>query len=410
MIVFLLQITLACPKDAVCTTVSVPLVEGLASVQVQQWSYTEARHPPIYFIAGGPGQSGVSLAPYIAPLFAKTNRDIVFYEPLGMHVDSDFSCSAQSSLEDIFSQQKTITKCIYPEGFVPLDYTSIQSAHHIEAIRKAHGHEKIVIFGSSYGTRIAQLYAQEYPSVVSAIIFDGVLPIGEYIGKSKTAEEVLHLVLKDEGMAMLHSILDSLHHPIEIPDPFIEDTKSKLFVQRESFLLALHGALYRTADQHALPNTLREIQEGNWVPFLSGVYKRIQEPYSPGLYLSVFCAEDWRMMCTENDSFFPFCSYISAECTQWPHVEMRYDKKKSTIPTLILQGSRDPVSSPTFAKNVQKQFPNGYMVSFLEEAHGVSMTTCGRAIVHSFLNSQKAQDLDIRPSCRNKIHIDTNDE
>jgi len=410
MIFLLTQIILACPTNAVCRDVSVPLVNGSASLKVQQWSYTEEDNIPIYFIAGGPGQSGVALAPYIAPLFARSKRDIIFYEPLGMNEDTEFSCSKASSLEEIFSQQKTTTQCVFSKDFSPVDYTSIQSAHHIEAIRRANGHEKIIVLGSSYGTRIAQLYAQEYPSAVSAMILDGALPIGEYIGNSKTAEEVLNLVLKDEGMTMLQSILVSLLHPIEIPNPFIEKTKSNLFIQRESFLLALHGALYRTSDQHALRNTLREIQEDNWVPFLSGVYKRIQEPYAPGLYLSVFCAEDWRMMCAENDSFFPFCQSITAECTNWPHVEMRYRKTKSIIPTLILQGSRDPVSSLQFAKDVKEQFPNGYMIAFLEEGHGVSMTTCGRAIVLSFLNRKKEEDLRIRPSCQSKIRIHSSDE
>ena len=56
------------------------------------------------------------------------------------------------------------------------DYTTADTVADIEAIRQAGGYEKLVMYGTSYGTKVAERYAQTYPSHVSALVLDSVVP------------------------------------------------------------------------------------------------------------------------------------------------------------------------------------------------------------------------------------------
>ena len=55
-------------------------------------------------------------------------------------------------------------------------YTTADTVADIEAIRQAGGYEKLVLYGTSYGTKVAEEYAQAYPSHVEALVLDSVVP------------------------------------------------------------------------------------------------------------------------------------------------------------------------------------------------------------------------------------------
>ena len=51
-------------------------------------------------------------------------------------------------------------------------YTTRESVEDIEAIRQATGYEKLVLYGTSYGTKVALEYAERYPQHVEALVLD----------------------------------------------------------------------------------------------------------------------------------------------------------------------------------------------------------------------------------------------
>jgi pimeloyl-ACP methyl ester carboxylesterase len=55
-------------------------------------------------------------------------------------------------------------------------FTTAQSVADIEAIRQAGGYEKLVLYGTSYGTKVAERYAQSYPTHVEGLVLDSVVP------------------------------------------------------------------------------------------------------------------------------------------------------------------------------------------------------------------------------------------
>ena len=69
-----------------------------------------------------------------------------------------------------------LAECAAQIGPTRSDYTTAQTVADIEAIRQAGGYEKLVLYGTSYGTKVAERYAQTYPDRVSALVLDSVVP------------------------------------------------------------------------------------------------------------------------------------------------------------------------------------------------------------------------------------------
>ena len=68
-------------------------------------------------------------------------------------------------------------------------YTTADSVADIEAIREAGGYEKLILYGTSYGTKVALQFAQDHPEQVQALVLDSVvLPDGpDQLLRSTTA-------------------------------------------------------------------------------------------------------------------------------------------------------------------------------------------------------------------------------
>ncbi|MGH2834246.1 MAG: alpha/beta hydrolase [Solirubrobacteraceae bacterium] len=127
-------------------------------------------------LAGGPGQAAnpfaAEFAQALGPIIA--TRDLIVFDQRGTGNSHPLSCHAFEG--HIASSHKAITTCAQQIGPARAFYTTAQSVQDIEAIRQAGGYEKLVLYGTSYGTKVAERYAQEYPQYVQALILDSVVP------------------------------------------------------------------------------------------------------------------------------------------------------------------------------------------------------------------------------------------
>ena len=83
------------------------------------------------------------------------------------------------SLEDFGgggSASSLLARCATEIGPSRGAFTTQESVADIEAIRVAAGYEKLVLYGTSYGTKVALEYAERYPQHVEALVLDSVVP------------------------------------------------------------------------------------------------------------------------------------------------------------------------------------------------------------------------------------------
>src|ERR1035437_7549715 len=129
--------------------------------------------------AGGPGQATLPLGEFIAQAISPAlgSRDLLLFDQRGTGSSDPLSCSALEELNAI-SEAKLNEQCALDIGPARGDFTTAESVQDIEALRKAGGYEKLVLYGTSYGTKLALNYAERYPQRVESLVLDSVVPSG----------------------------------------------------------------------------------------------------------------------------------------------------------------------------------------------------------------------------------------
>jgi pimeloyl-ACP methyl ester carboxylesterase len=168
-----------------CTTVPVPLSRsGLAAgtlslgLERKQAGATPGK-TAVLALAGGPGQAALPLGEFIAKALAPAlgTRDLLVFDQRGTGTSNPLSCGALRDFSGIPIQ--AFEHCALELGPARGAYTTQESVEDIESIRKAAGYEKLVLYGTSYGTKVAEEYAERYPQNVEAMVLDSVvLPSG----------------------------------------------------------------------------------------------------------------------------------------------------------------------------------------------------------------------------------------
>jgi pimeloyl-ACP methyl ester carboxylesterase len=167
-----------------CTTVNVPLdrtgvLPGTIPLSVERKLAGAApSRDAVVALAGGPGQATLPLDEFIAQAIAPalSSRDLLLFDQRGTGSSAPLSCSALEepirgqSLGHLFEQ------CALDIGPARGAFTTQESVEDIEALRKAAGYEELVLYGTSYGTKVALEYAAQHPDHVESLVLDSVVP------------------------------------------------------------------------------------------------------------------------------------------------------------------------------------------------------------------------------------------
>jgi pimeloyl-ACP methyl ester carboxylesterase len=166
-----------------CTSVPVPLDRsGQASgtiglsVELKQAGPAQSQSA-VLALAGGPGQAALGLGEFMAKAMAPAlgTRDLVVFDQRGTGTSDPLGCSAfeKFSTKPIYELYR---ECALEIGPARGGYTTQESVEDIESIRQAMGYEKLVLYGTSYGTKVAEEYAERYPQYVESLVLDSVIP------------------------------------------------------------------------------------------------------------------------------------------------------------------------------------------------------------------------------------------
>jgi pimeloyl-ACP methyl ester carboxylesterase len=128
-------------------------------------------------LAGGPGQAALPLASYLAEAIAPAlgTRDLLLFDQRGTGASGALACPALTSAPELAKAKsggEIIEHCARQLGPARGAYTTRESVDDIEAVRQAAGYEKLVLYGTSYGTKVALQYAERYPQHVESLVLD----------------------------------------------------------------------------------------------------------------------------------------------------------------------------------------------------------------------------------------------
>jgi pimeloyl-ACP methyl ester carboxylesterase len=173
-------------KDrTLCGSVTVPLdrsggLPGTIALRVRAVppAHGTATGAPILALAGGPGQAAVPLLEafeqVLDPVLA--TRELIVFDQRGTGGSGSLRCAAFGRIGSIAS---TVGKCASELGPARAHYATADSVADIEALRAALGVDRLVVYGTSYGTKVALSYAAVHPEHVERLLLDSVvLPEG----------------------------------------------------------------------------------------------------------------------------------------------------------------------------------------------------------------------------------------
>ena len=129
-------------------------------------------------LAGGPGQAALPFAEQFASVLGPiiATRDLIVFDQRGTGLSDPLSCRGVGSSSGGGREGPAIAACAAKIGRARPFFTTDQSVADIEAIRQAGGYEKLILYGTSYGTKVAERYAQSYPTHVEGLVLDSVVP------------------------------------------------------------------------------------------------------------------------------------------------------------------------------------------------------------------------------------------
>lgn len=362
--------------------------------------------PPIVYLDGGPGGSGIGL--YRVEEYKRTFDalravgDVILLGQRGTGFSTPrLSCrdaNAPPVPTDIFVSAARMAEVLSPgtircaeelrqKGIDLAAYNTNASADDLEDLRKALGAPKITLFGFSYGTHLALAAVRRHPESIDRLILAGTEGPDHTQKLPHTYDFQLVRLAQLEGQADLvtftHDVLARLDKaPIEV------DAKgTKLLIGREGFQYLLRQDLGDTNDTANVIRMIRDTARGDYAMLGAFAARRYGE-FGGGrslMGMAMDCAsgvspERMARINRENPNSllgvmtnYPFPMVCDA--LKLPALPDSYRAPiVSALPALFISGSLDSNTPPYQAEEVRWGFPNSVHVIVENAGHESTLT------------------------------------
>jgi pimeloyl-ACP methyl ester carboxylesterase len=437
-----------------CATLEVPLsrsstVSGTVALSIERLQAgSSPSRTAVVGLAGGPGQAADPLAAAMAREMAPALgiRDLVVFDQRGTGSSGPLSCSALEGGESLATIGQAFEHCALEIGPARGAYTTRESVADIEALREAMGYEKLVLYGTSYGTKVALEYAERYPQYVEAMVLDSVVaperddpfelatfkamkPVFEELCSqgacagitSNPLGDIARLVQRMQKHALSGTVYDGTGHGHRAE---MSDVDLLNLIGAGDLNPALR-ALLPASVQSALrgdPTPLLRLNllaEG-LVPNLPGVPLASSDGLDEALFADTTCEEQsfpWQRAASPKtregealgalralpaSDFYPFdapvawANSLAPACAGWPNIAPAPPAiaPLPDVPTLILSGEQDLRTPTAGAEAVAARIPGSQLLTVPYTGHsvlGTEFSGCAESAVKAFFAGAAVQ-------------------
>ncbi len=375
-------------------------------------------------LAGGPGQAGIPFAEQTVSLLGGiiSTRDLIVFDTRGTGFSHALSCpSLESSAAAANPPGAAISQCALHIGPARSFYTTADSVADIEAIRVAGGYEKLVLYGTSYGTKLAEEYAQDYPGDVEALVLDSVVPPNGPDPFSRATFAAVPRILRQlcarracahitrDPTADLTSVISRLHNHVRRARWIDGHGRShRIGISSYALLEILVAGDLEPTLRAEFPAAVRAAVHGDYAP-LARLLEHARsseeaedepppEGFDTALYYATTCEEDlfpWSRSATASTRLAEARARIAAlgeraiapftpsdvlelsdmpACAFWPYstpAPSVLEAPFPNVPTLILSGADDLRTPTANAREVAAQIPGSKLLVVPNTGHSV---------------------------------------
>lgn len=449
-----------------CTTLAVPLdrsvpLPGTISLSIaRKRAGVGQTRSAVLALAGGPGQAALPLSEFIASAIAPAlvDRDLLVFDQRGTGKSDPLNCP-------IFDNQRAVDAantssavgalvelCALQIGPSRGAFTTPESAEDIEAIRRAFGYEKLVLYGTSYGTKVALQYAERYPEHVESLVLDSVVPadgrepfgvpsfqaVGPVLDElcanhacagitSNPLADLARLTARLRKRALRGFAFDGAGHRHPVSMDELDLWRLLGAGDLDPALRALLPAAMRSVLAGDPEPLLRlDLIAQGFIPSLPGgpidpeAERAAQEEENNALYFATTCEETafpWQrtaplatrakealaaLGAVPAPDFFPFdpntalTAEATLECERWPDAAPAPAPAQPlpNVPALILSGAQDLRTPTSYARSVAAQIPDAQLLVVPYTGHSVigsDVSDCAMEAMDAFFASAHVQ-------------------
>jgi pimeloyl-ACP methyl ester carboxylesterase len=389
----------------------------------------------IIALAGGPGQPALPFAEQFAEVLGPIadTRDLIVFDERGIGLSQPLSCHAFERPNLYRSFGALIQACGSQLGPSRVFYTTADTVADIEAIRVAGGYEKLVLYGTSNGTKVAEQYAQEYPGHVEALILDSALtPAGPEPLERQTFEAIPRVLrqvcaahacahVTPNPVADLAKVVRRMRRgPLRARVIDADGNSRRVSISADDLLGLLLAGDFSPLLRAEFVTAVRSAADGDSTPLARlltnaqrGEGEGEHEDFDNPLYYATNCEEEqfpWSRAASPAQRlaqaraaaaalpasvFAPFDAADAIDlsdvpaCAHWPYTTPApptADAPLPNVPTLILSGADDLRTPTAGAREVAAQIPDAHLLVVPYTGHSVlsdEPTPCAAQALHA---------------------------
>lgn len=397
--------------------------------------------PPIVYLAGGPGGSGISTAQAGRfPVFMALRAfgDVIAFDQRGTGMsEPDMPCPRGVTLPldrpmdrdevrgEVEAAGRECAEAMRAQGIDLSAYTTTESADDVNALREALGAERVVLWGTSYGTHLALAVMRRHPDRVDRVILAGVEGLHHTYKLPSDSQAQLERIAalasddprwRERLPDMLGSIARLLQRlkrePVTVP---LVDPRSGQAVDIAlgpfDLQMTLAGMLRGPDSFDGMPDLIARLEQDDWMALALPVAgQRVGGGRPSAMSLAMDCASGetaaWRARIDREAE-----ATLLGDAINWPFPEvcdglgvppLGDDFRapvRSSIPTLVVSGTLDGRTPVSNGEEVLKHLKRGAHLVVEGAGHGDPLFLASPAILETmqaFLRGEKVADRRVR--------------
>jgi pimeloyl-ACP methyl ester carboxylesterase len=390
-------------------------------------------HPdqgPVFYMAGGPGETATELAELIMEWGDADQHDVVLIDERGTGDGHRLDCrlpGSDANLEGYLNgpfDPAAARACRddLQKKYDLSQYTTPNFADDIDEVRAAMGYDKININAGSFGTYAAQIYMRRHGEHVRSAYLTSLVTLSNRVPlyhasaaqagldqlfkdcKADTACQAAYPRLREDFAAVLNKVREkpvasSVRHPVT-------GARTEIHLSERAFADAVRVMMYHSAGE--VPFLVEQALAGDFSPFAEAALRTNRDIYSGGrlgLHYCITCNEFVSRIRPEEIEPATAGSFLGswrvkdqmAACKEWPKTKLPADYFKPfqlETPAVLVSGATDPASRPDWGEEVKSYMPDAIQLIVPGGAH-TPENECTRSIRHELFRTGTTKGLDV---------------
>ena len=394
------------------------------------------RPDPLVYLTGGPGGTALAAATLLVRGGLNRDRDVIFLDQRGtLHSDPLLSCPeidefavqalGLSTLDPATAARSSAATraCrdrLAGRGYDLAAYNTVENAADINELRIALGIAEWNVYGVSYGSDLALQLLRDHPEGIRSLVLDSLVPPqvnlieGFWPNAAEGYRALFDACAAQPACAGAYPNLEGeftgavqrlAQQPLAVELPAAPG--GRVVIDGYTFANLVVVQSLSPGNYPGLPALIHGVATGDGRAAAEALVKGVPPPgiIGYGLSFGVFCREQIaftdtaRILATAQQALPelpdtvlalpPQAARIVDDCEVWDvgsadpavHAETRSD-----VPVLLLSGSFDAVTPPSWARIAAEGLPRARVLDFPGLGHDVvAASDCARAITVDFL-------------------------